>query len=197
MSTHQPKKLSHSHYCWWLITKFCGWFDSLRLNVAYICESKLGHHWFKQWLNTCSLPSHYLNQCWIIVKWTLANKFQWNLSQNTTFFIQENLIENVVCKVASILSQPLCVCLDLCCNLPWFVNQNREIWPQQKFRHAKSLLPLSWHAQIFIIKTSTRQSWHETEICKNFYFDLSILYWHTSLCYVFFIPLAMIWGPFH
>ena len=27
-------------------------------------------------------PSHYLNQCWIIVYWTLRNKLKWNLYQN-------------------------------------------------------------------------------------------------------------------
>ena len=27
---------------------------------------------------TCLPPSHYLNKSWIIVNWTLGNKFQWN-----------------------------------------------------------------------------------------------------------------------
>ena len=30
---------------------------------------------------------YYLNQCWLIVKWTLRNKFQWNLSRNSGKFI--------------------------------------------------------------------------------------------------------------
>ena len=30
------------------------------------------------------VPSHYLNQCWNIVNWILANKIQWN------FFIEKN-----------------------------------------------------------------------------------------------------------
>ena len=32
-------------------------------------------------------PSHFLNQCWlIIVNWTLGNKLQWNLNQDTVSF---------------------------------------------------------------------------------------------------------------
>ena len=55
------------------------------------------------------MPSHYLNQCWIIVNWTRANVFQWNFNQNTTIFIEECAYENVVCKISAILSQPQCV----------------------------------------------------------------------------------------
>ena len=39
----------------------------------------------------------------------LRAKLQWNLNQNSHFFIQENPIENVVWKMAAILSQPQCV----------------------------------------------------------------------------------------
>ena len=47
----------------------------------------------------------YINQCWVIVKWTLGNKLQWNLNQNTKFFIHENASEYIVCKMATILSR--------------------------------------------------------------------------------------------
>ena len=30
-----------------------------------------------------SAPSHYMNQCWLIVNWTPVNKLQWNLNHNT------------------------------------------------------------------------------------------------------------------
>ena len=55
------------------------------------------------------MPSHYLNQCWDIVNWTLKNKLQWNLNQNTKLFIRENALENVIWKMAAMLSQPQCV----------------------------------------------------------------------------------------
>ena len=56
-----------------------------------------------------SAPSHYLNRCWNIVNWTPKNRFQWNLNQKSQIFIQENLFENVVRKMAAILSWPPCV----------------------------------------------------------------------------------------
>ena len=52
------------------------------------------------------MPSHYLNQCWIIVNWTLRNKLQLNFNWNSYIFIQENALDKVVCKMAAILSQP-------------------------------------------------------------------------------------------
>ena len=54
--------------------------------VLHICVSKLGQHWFVQWLVAYSAPSHYLNQCWVIVNWTLRNKLQWNFNQNAKLF---------------------------------------------------------------------------------------------------------------
>ena len=45
------------------------------------------------------VPSHYLNQCWLVVNWTLGNKFQWNPNQNTNIFIEENEFQIVVCKI--------------------------------------------------------------------------------------------------
>ena len=35
------------------------------------------------WLVSCSLATHFLNQCQLIVKWTFRNKLQWNFNQNT------------------------------------------------------------------------------------------------------------------
>ena len=55
------------------------------------------------------MPSHYLNQCRHIVNWTHGNKFQWNMSQNTSILTQENQCENVVCDMAAILFWPQCV----------------------------------------------------------------------------------------
>ena len=56
-----------------------------------------------------SAPSHYLNQCWNIVNWTLWNKDPWNLNRKSNIFIQENAFQNVVWKMAAILSRPQCV----------------------------------------------------------------------------------------
>ena len=51
------------------------------------------------------MTSHYLNQCLVIVNWTLSNKLQLNFNQNTKFFILENTSVNVICEMAEILSR--------------------------------------------------------------------------------------------
>ena len=51
-------------------------------------------------------PNHYLNQCWLIINWTLRNKVgNGNSNQNTKTFVHENAFESVVCEMASILSR--------------------------------------------------------------------------------------------
>ena len=52
---------------------------------------------------------HYLKQRWNIVNWTRRNRFHWNVKWNELIFIQENAFENVVWKMAAILSRPQCV----------------------------------------------------------------------------------------
>ena len=49
-------------------------------------------------------PINSLNQWWNIVIW--RKKFQWNFNRNLYIFIQENAFENVVGKMAAILSRP-------------------------------------------------------------------------------------------
>ena len=81
----------------------CNWL--LRLQVLFlmnclthpllephICVSELGQHWFRQCLVACSVPSHYPNQCWLIVNWTFRNKLQWSFNRNSNVFIEENAI---------------------------------------------------------------------------------------------------------
>ena len=77
--------------------------------VTHICVSKTYQLWFRQWLVAWPAPSHYLNQCWNIVNWTLGNKLQWNLDRSSYIFIHENAFEIVVWRKAAILSRPQCV----------------------------------------------------------------------------------------
>ena len=44
--------------------------------------SVTNHHWFRWWLVAWPVPSHYLNQCWDILNWTIVIKLQWNLNWN-------------------------------------------------------------------------------------------------------------------
>ena len=68
------------------------------------CVSESDQHCFRQWLAACSAPSHYLNQCWLLVNWTLRDKLQGNSDQNTKLFIHRNAFENIVCELVAILS---------------------------------------------------------------------------------------------
>ena len=74
----------------------------LRVDAAH------GREFYEQ-VTAWTAPSHYLNQCCDIVNWTLRNKLQWNFNWNSNIFIQENALENGVCKMVSILSRPQCV----------------------------------------------------------------------------------------
>ena len=61
--------------------------------------------WRVTWLSA----SHYLNKCWKTVNLYIRNKFKWNFKQNSYIFIQEKVFENVVWKMAAILSRPQCI----------------------------------------------------------------------------------------
>ena len=74
-------------------------FNSLRPSDAYM----------RQQDKPSLVPSHYLNQCWFIVKWTLGNKFQWNKNKNCSLFIKKHAFENVVCEMVAILPQLQCL----------------------------------------------------------------------------------------
>ena len=77
--------------------------------MTHICVGNLTIIGSDKWLVAWSAPSHYLNQCWNIVNWTMRNKLQWNFKQSSTIFIQENEFESVVCQTTAILSRPQCV----------------------------------------------------------------------------------------
>ena len=79
--------------------------NSLRPSDAYVRRYKY-QHWFRYWLVAWTAPSHYLNQCWNIVNWTLRNKLQWNYSRNYNIFFKKDAVENVFCVIASISSRP-------------------------------------------------------------------------------------------
>ena len=44
-----------------------------------------------------------------MVTWILRNILQWYFNRNSNIFIQENVLQNVVCEMVSILSRPQCV----------------------------------------------------------------------------------------
>ena len=56
-----------------------------------------------------SAKTQSLNQCCMIINWTLGNKLQSNSIRNSNFFIQENAFDNGVWIMSAILSRPQCV----------------------------------------------------------------------------------------
>ena len=84
------------------------------------------------------MPSHYLNQCWNIVNWTLRNKLQWNFNPNSYIFIQLNTFENVICRMASILSRPQFI------NSLW---QSDAIWHRRSWSTLVQVMTGAWWHQ--------------------------------------------------
>ena len=102
--------------------------------VTHICINNLGNHWFRWWLFAHLAPSHYLNQWWHIINWTIGLNCQWNLDQNSPVFIHKNVSENVVCIIAAIFSQPHCG------NWPDCTNNNLGITDISKW-YSENYLP--------------------------------------------------------
>ena len=69
------------------------------------------------------MTCHYLNQCWNIVNWTPGIKFQWNLNRNSYIFIHENVVDNVLWQMATILSRPQCV----------YTSMSKHVWQQRAY----------------------------------------------------------------
>ena len=62
-------------------------------------------------------PSHYLNQCWNIVNWTLGNKLQWNLIEIQTFSLKKIRLKMLSAKCCSfcLSLNVLILCLHMVC----------------------------------------------------------------------------------
>ena len=79
----------------------------LPLNAAYM-RQWIGSALLQIWLFPYSAPSHYLNQCWVIVNWTPGNKFQWNSNRNSVIF---SCNQAVIWMVQSVRPS---VCMSVC-----------------------------------------------------------------------------------
>ena len=95
---------NYGHFIWASMSYKISSLTHLTL-VPHICVNESGQHWFRLWLCTYSVTSHYLNQCWVIANWTLGDKLQWNFNPNTKCFIPENASGNIVCEMVTILSR--------------------------------------------------------------------------------------------
>ena len=78
------------------------------VNKSWMHNDVIWRHTFWPTLNRvmsrCQMvPSHYLNQCWVIVYWVLRNKLQWNLNQITKLFFYKNTYENVALEITQLI----------------------------------------------------------------------------------------------
>ena len=70
--------------------------------------------YMRQWIGSAlaqimacrhSAPSHYLNQCWVIVNWTVRNKLQWKLNGILSFSFKKMHLKMSSARMAAILSR--------------------------------------------------------------------------------------------
>ena len=81
--------------------------------VTHICVIKLSNHWFRLWLATWPVPSHYLNQCWNSVNWTRGTNFNKILMK-----IQQFSFKKMRLKMSSGKWCPFCLGLSVLNALP-------------------------------------------------------------------------------
>ena len=88
------------------------------------------HQWIRstlvQIMACCLFGTRPLSELMMVfVNWTL----QWNFNQSIKFFIQENASENIVCKMAAILSRRDELIFLTCSQLHWYAT-NCLLWTQ-------------------------------------------------------------------
>ena len=111
-------------------------------------------------------PSHFLNQCWNIVNWTVGNKLQWNLNRKLYIFIKKNAFENVVRKFAVILSRPQCAfnwttlndffVIVIAISLPNEI-QNTDRWHKRNYIHSEHEIRLRTNNPLLVDGTMSQQ----------------------------------------
>ena len=135
------------------------WFgvNSLRLSDLYMCQ-ETNHHWFRQWLVAWSAPSHYLNQCWNIVNWTLRNT---NFSE-ILIAIHMFSFKKLHLKMSSGKWRPFCLSL----NVSTYINS----WKFSGVYSALwSLMPWCWIARPSVTTVLTNYSFYLTSFIQQYY----------------------------
>ena len=153
-------------------------------------------------LATCSVPNHYLNQCWIIVNWTTGNRFQWNL-ENITIFIKENWFQNVACRMSAILSLPQCV-IGACELLMGHVHCYWGMWTVNGTCHLASIVGeidlVSYHQDRFKIRVVYTELIYPRDLSSIISESIIKTFEHKfdpNLCVFDYEIRKLIWGPFN
>ena len=86
--------------CWYRTTIF-----GLSKMYTFSPSAAFLRQWIVSALVQVMASDNWLNQCCVVVNWTLRNKFHDSFNRNSKIFINENASENIVCEMAAILSR--------------------------------------------------------------------------------------------
>ena len=144
----------------------------------------------------------------LVVNWTLRNKLQWNLNQNTWLFIHQNASEDAVCKMAAILSRgrrwvKACVfslwerlheawwhqdMFSICCLMSCEPDLNQ--WPQEltllllTLEYTVKIRPIQWLLMTWLLVSPEHQQlWHWLcKINRSLSSKRNDIYWLCHFC---------------
>ena len=123
--------------------------NSPRPSDGYLCVSEQDLPWFRWWPVAYVVPSHYLNQCWLIVNWQhISMKFE---SKGNHFHTRKCIWRCL--QSGSHLSWPQCVKHDRRCLLC----SHRNLWKLGKYNCGWNVLPVAnripWDGRVMDIFT--------------------------------------------
>ena len=104
----------------------------------------------------------------IVLTGPLRTKLQGNFNQNSYNFIQENVPENAVCKMAAILSRSQCV------------DELNHNWPNTNFQHNSSghrhILNIHVHCQNSLSQKIKKKHWNKS-VSSPWHFSTTLFPW--------------------
>ena len=136
-------------------------FKSLRPIVAYL-RQETNQPWFRQLLLAWPrpAPSHYLNQCWDIVNWTLRDKLRCNFNWNPHFFFKKRHS-----KMSSGKLRPCCLGLNVllmqynnCFQLSLKVFQKFQPISETVYTQSLQHTHINMHMSLWFVVVSTRET---------------------------------------
>ena len=113
--------------------------------------------------SACLLPSHYLNQCWHVFKWTLRNKLLWNSNQIP--------FPAMPIKLLSANCWPFCPSLTDFNDIPSETNGSREV----------ICLPYAIHQ--YVMLSLLQRDQHAVDSCNSQYRNTDGTTCHLSTVY--------------
>ena len=92
----------------WLVVLFASGHRAMEYVEPFIWNPGCLSPLFKVMACCVTAPSHYFDQCCLIVNKIIRSKYHWNINQNTAIFIAKILLGNFICKMSAFLFRPKC-----------------------------------------------------------------------------------------